>query len=351
MAHSTDTEIAEPETAYRDFSNIGRILYNSAGCVTNITYTGSGYSENIGLNWDSKYQLTAVSTNGSECERNGWDPLGRRAWNWDGSTTNFFVYDGGNLIAEVDSTGTLKKAYVYGPAGVLAMTTYGASTNTYYMLTDHMGTVHAVANEAGAIVESYRYDAWGRILGIYDGNNQPLTQSAIGNRFLFHGCEYSWKANIYLNGSRWYDPVTGRFLSKDPSGIVNGPNEYEYCDSNPVNFIDPDGESAVEAYDYWTGYAANGYNRGGIGGWCQAQVGNTMGMFIDFWSAREIETGAAISGYYSSSDECKGQSWKAGSLTVAMIGLQAIPGGGKAGGRFIANQGANKAWKQFTVIP
>lgn len=44
------------------------------------------------------------------------------------------------------------------------------------------------------------------------------------------------------NGSiRWYDPVTGRWLSKDPAGISFGLNQYEACANNPVNFTDPFG--------------------------------------------------------------------------------------------------------------
>jgi hypothetical protein len=40
---------------------------------------------------------------------------------------------------------------------------------------------------------------------------------------------------------RWYDPVTGRFISKDPIGISGGLNEYVFCGNNPVNFVDPFG--------------------------------------------------------------------------------------------------------------
>jgi len=42
------------------------------------------------------------------------------------------------------------------------------------------------------------------------------------------------------NGTiRWYDPVTGRWLSKDPIGISGGLNQYVFADNNPVNFRDP----------------------------------------------------------------------------------------------------------------
>jgi RHS repeat-associated protein len=222
----------------------GAYLHSSAGCVTNVSYSGSGFSQNIGLSWNSQYQLTEVKTNGASVERNGFDALGRRVWNWDGTTTNYFVYDGQQIIADVDSTGGLRRAYVHGPGidNWLAMTVYtGATAKTYFYLTDRLGTVHAVVDETGTIVESYRFDAWGRVLGVYDGSGMPLTESAIGNKILWQGREYSWKTGFYYFRARWYDPVTGRWLSNDPAGISGGLDQYVFCNNNPVNFRDPNG--------------------------------------------------------------------------------------------------------------
>lgn len=44
--------------------------------------------------------------------------------------------------------------------------------------------------------------------------------------------------------SRIYDPVVGRFLSKDLFGFVDGANRYQYVTSDPVNQIDLDGGAA-----------------------------------------------------------------------------------------------------------
>ena len=46
-------------------------------------------------------RYTSVTTNGTAVERNGFDALGRRVWNWDGTETNYFVYDGVHVLAEV----------------------------------------------------------------------------------------------------------------------------------------------------------------------------------------------------------------------------------------------------------
>jgi RHS repeat-associated protein len=199
-----------------------------------------------------------VSTNGVAAERNGFDAVGRRVWTWNGTTTNYFVWDGQQIIADVNATGGLVRSYIWGPEldQLLAMTTYtGGVPKTYFALTDQLRSIYALADETGAIVESYRYDAWGRVLGVYDGNNNPLTQSAVGNRFLWAGKAYSFKTGLYDNRYRIYDPITGRFLSKDPSGISGGLNEFTYCDDNPINAVDPDGLNVVSLTDthaVWT---------------------------------------------------------------------------------------------------
>ena len=243
-------------TAYITNTIISRVVtnaaysYNTAGCVTGITYNGIAYPEKtIGLTWNSQYQLTAASTNGTVAETYIYDAYGRRVTTIFGAglpsaRINNHVYNGIHCIADLDSNGYLIRSYTIG-TGIdnwLSMTVHtGATAVTYYYLTDHLGTVHALADENGDIVESYKYDAWGRVLGVYDGDDVPLEESAVGNRILWQGREYSWTTDLYYFRARTYDPVTTRWLSKDPIGISGGLNQYVFCGNNPVNFRDPSG--------------------------------------------------------------------------------------------------------------
>jgi RHS repeat-associated protein len=211
------------------------------------------------------------------------------------------VYDGVHVLAEVDSTGGLRRAYTHGPGidNWLAMTVYtGATAKTYFYLTDHQGTVHAVADETGTIVESYRFDAWGRVLGVYDSNNQPITQTKIGNRFLWQGREYYWSVGLYDFRARVYDPITGRFLSKDPIGITGGLNEYTFCANNPVNFVDPFG---LDWFDNTANFFAGAGDSltFGITDWVREQAGwnttvnhNSTAYVAGEWTETAIEVAA-----------------------------------------------------------
>jgi len=222
--------------------------YSDAGCLTNISFLGDEFTNTVVLSWSSLYQITAVSTNGQPLEEYQYDALGRRVSISDGATTNWLVYDGNHVVAEVDAGGGPLKSYTWGPGidSLLAFTTYSdTATNTYYALTDHLGAVHALADESGEIVESYRYDAWGRVLGVYDGSGTPLSESAVGNHYLWQGRWYSWNTGLYYFRARWYDPITGRWLSKDPIGISGGLNQYVAFNNNPVNERDPFGLATV----------------------------------------------------------------------------------------------------------
>ena len=121
-----------------------------------------------------------------------------------------------------------------------------------------------VADETGNIVESYRFEAWGRVLGVYDQFNNPLAQSAIGNRYLWQGREYSWKSGLYYFRTRWYDPIAGRWLSNDPIGINGGLNQYQAFLSNPVNFRDPNGLDVYMIQEGYTTYWAVDNGSGGV---------------------------------------------------------------------------------------
>jgi RHS repeat-associated protein len=77
----------------------------------------------------------------------------------------------------------------------------------------------------------------------------PAGASPTLNSYLYRGERYDADLGLYYLRARWYNPVTGRFLTRDPyQGSAYDPaslHRYNYARANPVNFIDPSGRSAA----------------------------------------------------------------------------------------------------------
>jgi RHS repeat-associated protein len=216
-------------------------LCNSAGCITNIAHSGTGgYSDVLALEWDERYRLTK-SDDGVREVGYGYDVLNRKVSCTVGGTTEYYIYDGDQVVADVDSSGTLLRSYVWGMGidNLMSFTDH-RETNTYYAVKDLQNTVIALTDSNGAVVETYECDAYGRTR-VFSAAGKELTVSAYGNRYCFQGREIDWSTGLYYFRARWYNPEVGRWLAKDPIGIAGGLNLYEFCGSNPANFIDPFG--------------------------------------------------------------------------------------------------------------
>ena len=195
--------------------------------------------------WTDYYGLSGVSVDGAAIAEYAYDVLGNLVAVANGEETFEILVDGGHSLADVTSDGTPLRVYMRGPGvdnGLGFVDVTGASPVPYYYVTDHLGSVLAVVDAAGNVVERYEYDAWGKVLSVTDANGEPLARSAIGNRILWQGREYSWTTGLYYFRNRWYDPTVGRWISKDPIGNEGGINLYEFCESSPLNFLDGFGE-------------------------------------------------------------------------------------------------------------
>lgn len=142
-------------------------------------------------------------------------------------------------------------------AGVAVMALIGTNPTlptTNYLLHDHIGSVVAVANSSGALVERGDYSAFGGMRTAIDGVQVGLAALATTTRG-FTGHEQLGSLDlIHMNG-RIYDPLLGRFLQADP--MVQSPgnpqnwNPYSYVFNNPLANTDPTGMFSVSQFFQW----------------------------------------------------------------------------------------------------
>ena len=120
-----------------------------------------------------------------------------------------------------------------------------SGTQTIYYQSDHQGSITHLTNASGAVIERYRYDAYG-VPTFYNATGAVIGNSAYGNAFLFTGQPFlTW--DTYLYRARLYNAYLGRFMSEDPTLYDGGDyNLFRYCDNDPVDQVDPMGLAGNE---------------------------------------------------------------------------------------------------------
>lgn len=196
--------------------------------------------------WDGEQRLAAMEALPSvpaEAKLRlefAYDWMGRRiqkkVYAWDAPTSSYqpqsvtkFVYDGWNLVAELDGAGALLRGYAWGSGGLLLIRD---GANTYHVGPDgQMNVTHLVDAAAGTLSASYEYDPFGIPLTSVGGY-------AAQNPFKFGGKYADAETGLSYYGHRYYDPQTGRWLSRDPSGEEGGVNLYAFVANDPLTKVD-----------------------------------------------------------------------------------------------------------------
>jgi RHS repeat-associated protein len=109
-----------------------------------------------------------------------------------------------------------------------------ASGATAWYLRDQVGSFDADVTTT-MVLDQIVYDPFGNLV--------TETNATNGDRFKFAGMEYDSVTGLYYDHARYYNSVTGRFMSQDPKGFAAGDtNLYRYVANNPTARIDPSGQ-------------------------------------------------------------------------------------------------------------
>lgn len=189
----------------------------------NLTFDGTWT-----FGYDTEGHLVSATKPGTTVTY-GYDAAGRRASESVNGQVTHFLSVGGEEIADYDGNLQLLKRYISRPGVDTPVASVAPSGAHAFHLTDGQGSVAALVDDAGGLMETHAYSPYGQ---------SPGTSST---PFLFAARRFDAVTGLYHNRARAYSPALGRFLQTDPSGIKGGLNLYAYTKNDPVNAVDPSG--------------------------------------------------------------------------------------------------------------
>jgi RHS repeat-associated protein len=107
-----------------------------------------------------------------------------------------------------------------------------------YYHNDHLGTPQRLTDRAGNILWAADYDAYGKAKVRVNSSQQLAAPQALR----LPGQIADPETGLHYNDRRYYDPDTGRYLTRDPIGFEGGINLVTYAGASPSRFTDPTGE-------------------------------------------------------------------------------------------------------------
>jgi RHS repeat-associated protein len=122
-----------------------------------------------------------------------------------------------------------------------------SSDSLLYTYADNQGSLIALTEEDGTIINKFAYDPWGKRRSATNWTLSATPPSVGWGAFNrgYTGHEHLDMFNIINMNGRVYDPLTAMFFSPDPfiqsRGEWKNYNRYSYCMNNPTRYTDPSG--------------------------------------------------------------------------------------------------------------
>lgn len=158
-----------------------------------------------------------------------YDPLGRPIYKSSPSTSSVFVYDGDDLVQEVNAASAVVARYTLGQSIDEPLAMFRSNTTNYYEA-DGLASITSLTSNVGALAQTYAFDSFGK---------QTAASGSITNPFQYTSQAFDPETALSCYRARYYDPNVGRFLNEDPIGFDGSADFYAYTDNNPVNWMDP----------------------------------------------------------------------------------------------------------------
>lgn len=178
--------------------------------------------------WDAKDRLRSVTTPTGETWEYAYDALGRRIGKKGPNREIRYIWDQDVLLHEIEVGKDIRtwgfEPYTFKPLFRIQ------SGHLLSIICDHLGTPREMVDSLGKVAWSTNFDPWGNPLA----GKGSLEDCPIR----FQGQYSDPESGFYYNRYRYYDPKSGRFISKDPIGLEGGLSAFQYV-PNPTHWVDP----------------------------------------------------------------------------------------------------------------
>ncbi len=320
--------------------NGGAVTVDPAGRVTSL----NGWN----LTFDKQGLLRSAAA-GTSTETYYYDPQFRRYRRDFGGTTEYYVYEGANVVARLNASAQVQESYLYEGVDAPLRFKQAGGSNVYYEL-DLAGNVRRLRDSSGGDLGGFRYTAFGQVETADASTPAPSVTQGL-----------SWKARwtVPVAGglvdmrARWWSAQLGAFLSVDELALHDSNSTlWGWGNQNPVKWSDPSGRcpACVGAAVGW----AAGYLYGTISYAATASVnqspiqflGNALGQGLEYGAAGAVAgAGASTLGVLSAGGTLS-EAVGLAPLGGALIGVEGAP----IIGDKIARQMGPRGWTPEQII-
>ncbi len=277
--------------------------YDKDGNRTTITPAGQPTTT---LAYDQANRLVAYGTTATYAY-NG-DGL-RMSKTVNGTTTSFAWDQSGSLPLLLAAGPTY---YVYGPSGEPVEQINGSTAT--FLLQDQQGSTRLLTSSTGSVLGTYTYGSYGTTISHTGSATTELE---------YDGQYTDAQSGLIYVRSRYYDSITGQFLSADPAVALTG-EAYLYGNDNPLNAVDPTGLSWWSLGNIATGLGVVALGLGIAAGVAALAV-PAAGLIVAGGAIGAILTGGAIVvgglaagiGVIQAGQTCNASGWGSNSCTAA----------------------------------
>ncbi len=162
-----------------------------------------------------------------------YDGAGKRRQRTGGGTTTRYRWDAGwNVLNEEDNLGNLTRTYVGRSTAHVDGSDPSTGTWRFYVH-DHLGSTRGVYNSDKTPYAGLEHTPYGELYAS-SGSSSDITRRYTGH-------DWDAAAGLYYAPYRYYSPGLARWITRDPLGMVDGPNVYGYAGLNPVGSLDRQG--------------------------------------------------------------------------------------------------------------